>query len=421
MAKIFVGNNPLRGTVEVPSSKSILHRALIMAGFSSRCCRVVGVNLCGDVEATIAVLEALGATVEIHGNAFFVHPISGWVKKKRVEIKNIKSGSTFRFFTGIFAALGLNAEFSGEKQFLSRLCSKDIEELQEWGITCNVHGNSIFTSGRLAGGDYRIASQTTSQFISGLMMALPLVGCSGRLEISQDQESFPYIRLTAKVMACFGVPVQVTDSGVVCIPAAGYQAPAEFVVEKDFSAAAFWLVAAALGADITVRLARDSIQGDSTILLLLQRLGVVLQASGEEVWCLDRKFCGGQLDGKDVPDLVPILMVLGALMDGQHLRICNVDRLRFKESDRISVMISNLRAIGAKIRYVDGVLVVEGQKRLPGGVVKSFGDHRVAMSVCIAALGCEAGVEIDELDCVRKSYPGFVDDFLNLGGVIRGI
>jgi 3-phosphoshikimate 1-carboxyvinyltransferase len=192
------------------------------------------------------------------------------------------------------------------------------------------------------------------------------------------------------------------------------------VVEPDYSAAAFWFVAAALGFDVNVRISHQSIQGDFAIIRILQRFGATLKPEGKGIRFSANGLSGCHVDASDIPDLVPALAVLGALVPGRT-QIFNTNRLKFKEIDRINAMVFNLRALGAKISYEDGVLTMDGQASLQGGSVSSFGDHRIAMAMCIAALKCSSGVKIDDLDCIKKSYPGFVSDFLSLGGEIGGI
>lgn len=410
------GSELIKGTVKVPPSKSILHRALFLAALSVENCELVGINLCSDIIATINVLNALGIGVKVGANSIF---ISSSINCEFLNADCANSGSTLRFLICILAALKIKAKLLCGEQLLKRLSKNELERLKDFGINCCMEKNTVYVSEELKSGEYCVAEQTTSQFISGLMMASPLLEQSSKLKISVNQGSLSYVLLTSEIMKSFGVDVQIKECEIY-IPNAKYHAPAKFQVECDYSAASFWFVAAALGFEITVQIKTPSVQGDFSILRLLEKFGAIPIVCESGISFSVAVLSGCSIDARHIPDLVPILMVLGALVPGQT-KIMNVERLRFKESDRVVSMVMNLLAIGGDARYENGEILINGKEGFVGGEVKSFGDHRIAMAMCIAALKAKSGIEIDDISCIKKSYPTFIADFLSLGGVIHGV
>jgi 3-phosphoshikimate 1-carboxyvinyltransferase len=254
--------------------------------------------------------------------------------------------------------------------------------------------------GRLQPGEYELPGNISSQYITGLLLALPLLEGNSKIRLTSVLESAPYAQMTLDVLASFDVRAVRTEEGFEVPGGQGFRSPGRYTVEGDWSQAAFWAAANALGSQVEVEgLNGQSAQGDRAILEMLPR---VLAGNCE-------------LDLSDCPDLAPILCVAAALSPG-NARITGVERLRLKESDRILCTVRCLRAIGAKIKETDFGLFIEGQKSLSGGEAECFGDHRLAMALAVAALRCEEAVTIVGAEAVNKSYPHFFEDFRSLGG-----
>jgi 3-phosphoshikimate 1-carboxyvinyltransferase len=266
-------------------------------------------------------------------------------------------------------------------------------------------------------GHYQCRGDITSQYISGLMMALPLVG-GGEIEIIGKLESEPYVDLTVDVMRQFGVTVR-KEGNTYYVSEGPYQ-PNTLTVEGDYSQAAFWLVAGAVSGEITLTgLRKDSLQGDRKIIELLREFGADIQWQGNTVRAVKSSLKGLCIDVADIPDLVPVLAVAASQAEGET-RIVNGARLRLKESDRLTSTCEMIRALGGRIEETEDGLVITGSD-LTGGSVDSYNDHRIAMSAAVASAVCGDRVTISECRCVDKSYPAFYEDYERLGGTIHGI
>ena len=369
----------LSGQILAIPSKSMAHRALICAAFAKEPTALLCTDGGEDVAATCACLLALGAQIQRTDSCYLVQPIRQVAQQAVFPCK--ESGATLRFLLPIVGALGVDATFVLEGRLPQRPLSPLWEEMERMGCTLTrPTEQTIRCTGKLRPGNYRIDGGVSSQFISGLLLALPLIQGESSLEITGNIESKPYIEMTRQVLEQF----QRCHNS--CYP-----------VEGDWSNAAFWLAANALGSHITVLgLQDDSCQGDQIIHTLLSN------------WKDNMLICAA-----DIPDLVPILAVVAAAKGGATFT--NIRRLRLKESDRVASTIAMLEALGGNAEATEDTLTVYGTG-LNGGIVDSFGDHRIAMSAAIAATVCKAPVTIWGTECVNKSYPRFWEDFSRLGG-----
>lgn len=369
----------LRGAVAAPPSKSIMHRLLICAAFADGITELVCPETGDDIDATIQCLQALGAKIRHDNGKFLVEPAAKIPDAPELNCR--ESGSTLRFLLPVVGALGLNATFFMEGRLPQRPLSPLWEEMERMG--CHLSrpsANSIGCTGKLRSGAYHMDGSVSSQFISGLLLALPLIKGKTSLQITGTVESKPYIEMTGYVLELFkdGFPKQIT-------------------VEGDWSNAAFWLAANALGSDVTVTGLEDaSTQGDRTVAQLLP----ILKKNAA-------------ISAADIPDLVPVLSVVAAASCGATFT--DIHRLRQKESDRVAAIIAMLESLGGKAVASDNTLTVYGTG-LQGGCVDSFGDHRVAMAAAIAATVCFRPVTILGAECVKKSYPRFWKEYARLGG-----
>ncbi len=416
MNRVLSGG-PRGGTLRIPSSKSEAHRLLICAALGTDGCelRCDGISL--DIAATADCLAALGASVRIDGEHISVSPIRS-VPEGELLLRCGESGSTLRFLLPLAGALGARAVFLREGRLPSRPLAPFDAELARHGMTLSGDGARLSVLGRLRGGAWRLPGDVSSQFISALLMALPLLEEDSRLLLSTPLESAPYVAMTERALRLAGVHVPREDGGW-AIP--GRQRPAlprDLAVEGDWSNAAFFLAMGALSDEgVTVEgLSPDSVQGDRAILALLARFGARVSAASGAVPVRRGGLRGIGIDASQIPDLVPVLSVLAALAEGET-RIRGAARLRLKESDRIRSTAALLSSLGAQVCETDDGLVVRGLPSLPGGTVESFADHRIAMAAAAAACGCTGEVRILGAECVAKSYPRFWDDFASLGGL----
>jgi len=373
-----------------------------------------------DIEATVSCLSALGAVIQYGQDGYLVHPL------KKVEGSGVaslscgESGSTFRFMLPIVSALGRHASFHLEGRLPQRPLSPLYEELVRHGCELSPQGTVPFDAkGQLVPGVYSLDGGVSSQFISGLLFALPLLDGDSELRLTGQLESFPYIELTMAMLEAFSVKVTYKKM-VFSIPGGQtYRSPGTVRVEGDWSNAAFWLAAGAIGrGGITCTgLDLQSRQGDRAVLDILARFGAQVE-SGSAITVSNGKLRGIEIDAQDIPDLVPILAVVATTAEGDTI-IRNAGRLRGKESDRLAAVSDVLCCLGADVRETEDGLVIHGGAPLTGGQVTSWGDHRIAMAAAIAATVCTKAVVIQGAEAVNKSYPGFFDDLCSLGGSVQ--
>jgi len=379
------------GTVRVPPSKSLAHRALICAALAEGESRISGLELSQDILATRAALAQL--MVDDGQSAV-------------VDCR--ESGSTLRFMIPIAAALGLEAKFTGSGRLMERPMTPYQDIVQGFTQT----KDAIRITGDLSGSPYTLPGNVSSQFVSGLLMALPLTGQGGEIRVDGTLESSPYVALTIEVMRLFSVDVEQDGFRVFRIaPGQTYKA-AEYTVEGDFSQAAFFLVAGALGRPVEcLGLPEQSLQGDRAILDILRQCGAEVQTgpNGGPV-VTAQTLRAVSVDVSEIPDLVPILAVLFSFCEGES-RIFGAARLRLKESDRLAAISTELNKLGGKVEQGGDTLKIQGVKALRGGEVDAWNDHRIAMALAVAAIRCDGQVILRGSEAVNKSYPSFWQDF----------
>ena len=397
--KAVIQSGRLSGTVRAVTSKSCAHRALIASALADGE-TIVQIDADNrDILATADCLNALGAGIKRDGALFFVSPIREAAKNACLNCG--ESGSTLRFLIPVAAALGTDALFTGEGRLPERPHTPLCEALRQHGTLIDRDTLPMRVRGVPQSGEYRLPGNISSQYASGLLFALPRLAGDSSIVFTTAVESESYIGLTVDALAAFGIKTLKTPSGYMIYGNQAYVSPGQMPVEGDWSAAAFWLTANALGSEVRVDgLNEASAQGDRAIVRVLKALG-----AGEE-----------QIDAGDIPDLVPILSVAAALRPGRT-RIVNAARLRAKECDRLAAMTQGLSAMGACIRETEDGLAIEG-RQLHGAHVSAWNDHRIAMSLAIAALSARGETVIDGAESVEKSYPAFWHDFEALGGNI---
>ena len=386
---------PLRGEIRAIASKSQAHRLLICAALADGPTRIVCRERSEDIDATAACLRALGAQIDWADGEFSVEPLN--TPRQDAVLDCGESGSTLRFLLPVVCALGVRATL----QLHGRLPQRPLEplwtELIDHGaLLSRLPDGSIRTGGWLKGRDFTIAANVSSQFISGLLFCLPLLG-GGSVWLTGTLESASYIDMTCDALRTFGLHVSGRSASLTVSPGR-YHSPGRVEVEGDWSNAAFWLCA---GVGCT-GLNPASAQGDRAVTEAIAAI----------------RAGGAAIDAKNIPDLVPVLSVLAALTPGTTT-FYHAQRLRLKESDRIAATCAMLTALGAEARPTEDGLQVTGARQLPGGTVDSAGDHRIAMSAAVAAAGCTGPVIVEGAQAVRKSYPAFWQDYAALGGQVR--
>lgn len=405
------------GTLPAIASKSCAHRLLICAALSKLPVFVSCRAASEDILATAGCLRALGAGVRRTEEGFAVTPMDA--PRRGAVLDCGESGSTLRFMLPVCAALGAECELKLGGRLPQRPLSPLYEELICHGAVLSAQGApGLSVSGKLRDADFAIAGNVSSQFVSGLLLALPIMD-GGNVTVTGEAESAPYIRITAECMRKCGVGVE--ESGGVYRVSGGYNAPERLAAEGDWSNAAFWLCAGALGQNpVTVSgLDGGSVQGDRKIVDIIRSFGGRVDISGDKATAVPSPLRACSVDAADVPDLVPAVSVLASAAEGET-RIFNASRLRLKESDRLAAVRDVMLTLGADIRETEDGLLIRGTSALRGGRVKSWNDHRIAMAAATASLLCRESVTIDGAECVNKSYPGFFRDFSALGGEVSG-
>jgi 3-phosphoshikimate 1-carboxyvinyltransferase len=378
----------------MPPSKSVTHRAIICAALSGWNGVIPQASFSEDTAATARCAKLLGS----HGDKAF---------------NCGESGSTLRFMIPAASLFEGKKTFTGRGRLMKRPLGPYVEELQRHGLRIEQTGGALTVDGVLRNGVYSLPGHVSSQFVTGLLLALPLTGGDSEIRLTSPLASASYVDITLEVMARFGVTAYNDNYERLLIHGKQRYIMHEIHIEADYSQAAFFLVAGALGYESEcVGLAPFSRQGDGCIVEILKDSGARVEKGGRGglivMPCEDIKPM--MIDATHIPDLVPPLAALLAFAGGRS-RIGNAGRLRMKESDRLSAVCSELKKLGARITPGPDYIDIIGVRRLSGGVMRSHNDHRIAMMGAVAAIRSDRPVFIEDAGCVAKSYPGFWDDF----------
>ncbi len=429
---------PLAGTVCAIASKSIAHRLLVCAALADKPCVIDCAHTSDDIMATVSCLRALGARITQTKTGFRVvplkrpHGLARHLWHPTAQLYCNESGSTLRFMLPVVCALGTPAALYMQGKLPKRPLSPLYEQLVLAGARLSPQGNNpLVVAGSIRPQTFYMPGNISSQYISGLLMAAPLLNEEVRVVVTKPVESRPYIQLTLQAMKQFGVIVQETeeldaDKNPVVVYTvdkdACFCSCEEVSVEGDWSNAAFWLCAGAVGGSgLTVDgLNLTSAQGDRAIMAALARFGTRISRKKHQATAVHDHISACDIDVAHFPDLVPPLAVVASVGEGTTT-ISGAARLRIKESDRLQTVCAGLTALGADIRIVDDSLVIQGVPQLTGGVVDAAHDHRIAMMTAIAATRCMQDVIIKNASCVSKSYPQFFEDYQALGGQVHVI
>ena len=417
---VKIGKTTLnKGQVRIISSKSDGHRSLIAAALAEEESVLFVDGWSDDLEATVRCLEGLGAEIYKEPSGIEVVPILGNLEKEAV-LDCGESGSTLRFLLPVAAALGRHTIFDGKGRLPERPIGVLLEELAKHGCTVNSDKLPLELEGKLQAGVYTLPGNISSQFITGLLFALPLLEGDSEIVLTTAVESRGYIDMTLKTLKIFGVAVEETENGWKIPGGQTFEGPRMRFTEGDWSNAAFWLTAGAIKGSIGCQgLDMESAQGDRAIVSLLEEFGAETKMILNQITVTNKEMKGIRIDASQIPDLVPILCIAGAAAEGTT-EITNAGRLRMKESDRLAVMAECLQKIGVEVEEREDGLVITGGCNPPEGeiVIDSHNDHRIVMAMAIAAVSLGVDITIEHADAVNKSYPSFFAELTKLGGVV---
>ena len=395
--KVEIKPTAARGRVLAPPSKSMAHRLLIGAALSEGESTICHIADSDDIRATISCLSALGASFEKHGNTVTVRGTDVRKRAGRADLYCHESGSTLRFLIPLALLGGEGATFRGTEKLLSRPLGVYEEIAAREGIVFEKSHGRLTVGGRLTGGDFRVVGNVSSQFISGLLFALPLCSVDSRICITPPVESRSYIELTIQALSYFGIRVEWTDEHTLFIRGGQQYRAATCTVEGDYSNAAFFSALSLLGGEVTVDgLCEDSLQGDRAYINYFEML-----MRGTPTIHLG-----------NCPDLGPILMALAAAKNGAVF--CGTRRLKLKESDRGAAMAEELSKFGTSVEVLDDSIVVYPLAfHAPSELLYGHNDHRIVMA--LATLLTLTGGEIAGAEAVCKSLPEYFDMIASLG------
>ena len=394
----------LKGTVTPPPSKSQAHRLIIAAALSDGFCKLSNVDLSEDIQATLRCMRTLDADASADGTIIRGADLVNGHEEPAPEVMDCgESGSTLRFLIPVALALKGGGKFTGHGRLMERPQEPYFALFREKGIFYEQKDGVLTVEGKLTAGVYTLPGNVSSQFITGLLYALPLLEGDSRIELTTDLESRGYVDMTLDALKRFGVTAEYDGKRTFHVPGNQYYQHQNLAIEADWSNAAFWYGAKFLGCPVEIGgLDQASVQGDRAIAGFYEQMG----GAGRL-----------ELDVSQCPDLVPPLAAMAALRAGETTAIVNAGRLRIKESDRLATVTEVLNALGAQVEEHEDHLVIHGQEKLAGGVtVFGHNDHRIAMMAAIAAIRCQGPVTITGAECVKKSYPDFWEDYRSLGG-----
>lgn len=406
-----VSAGSIRGTIAPPSSKSYAQRAIALALLAEGRSILRNIEFCKDTRSALKCIEALGAKVEYIDDSTIA--IEGGLNPQSSTLHVGESGLATRLFTPIASLNPTPITIEGEGTLLYRPMTMMIEPLRQLGVQVRDGGGflPIEVQGSIHGGDITVDGSVSSQFITGLLLALPLAQEDTTLHVTSPV-SIPYIDMTIETARLFGVEIMHNEGDYTQFFIEGRQqyTPADIAIEGDWSGAATLLVAGAIAGEVTVKnISTLSKQADTAICHALERAGAGLIIEQDSITVSKRKLRGFEFDATNAPDLFPALAALAAAAEGESV-IVGTDRLRHKESDRAETIRREYEKLGIEVDISEkNIMRIRGGEILPATTF-SHNDHRIAMSIAISALRCQGEVVIENAECVEKSYPTFFED-----------
>ena len=415
MNKKIIKVDKLVGEVSPPPSKSILHRYIIGSSLAKGISKIENISFSNDIIATIEAMKKLGAKIEKKDNYLLIEGSKTFDKEylnNNAEIDCNESGSTLRFLFPLSIVKENKILFKGKGKLFKRPLSPYFENFDKYQIKySHINENEILLDGVLKSGEYQIDGNISSQFITGLLFSLSLVNGNSKIIIKGKLESSSYIDITLDCLSKFGVKIINNSYQEFIIEGNQTYKSGNYEVEADYSQVAFFLVANSIGSDIKINgLNVNSLQGDKKIVDFISEI---------DNWNKNEKLI---LDGSETPDIIPILS-LKASISKKEIEIINIARLRIKESDRLSATVQELSKLGFDLIEKEDSILINSRKdfnKINNSPVylSSHSDHRIAMTIAIASTCYNGEIILDNLDCVKKSYPNFWEVFLSLGGKI---
>ncbi|WP_423190430.1 3-phosphoshikimate 1-carboxyvinyltransferase [Alkalibacterium sp. f15] len=412
----------LKGPVTVPPSKSLAHRAIICASLAKGRSEIKNIQYSDDITATIEGMQMLGAVIQKNEGSLSIEGIKDYAPTQGRTINCNESGSTLRFLIPLATLFEGETHFTGQGKLGTRPLATYQAIFEKQGLkyeSSNTGKLDLTVEGSLQPGAYEVRGDVSSQFITGLLLTLPLLGATSEIRMTTPLESEGYVDLTLSMLESFGIHIEFDkERQLFSIEGNQVYRAQDVTIDGDYSQAAFFLSARALGNLVSVEgLNERSLQGDRAIVSILEQLGGVQPNNNKGMNIFAEQLTIDQtIDGAQCPDIIPIVALVAALSSGKT-KIINLERLRIKESDRLEATQKELAQLGADIEVDGDSLVIKGVDSLKGNTsVWSHKDHRIAMMLAIASTVCEAPIIIKDTECVAKSYPDFWDIFEQLGG-----
>ena len=432
MTTVKILPTKLQGTVVAPSSKSMGHREIICAGLAAGTSIIDNISMSKDIEATMRCLKAINVAVDeipsmIEGRKALQISGTGHPLAAADSVDCGESGSTLRFFLPLGANLNCPLTFTGHGKLVSRPLQAYYAVFDEKFLqSFNDNGNlPVTVNGRLTPGTYKLPGDVSSQFVSGLLFALPMLNADSVIEITSPLESSAYVDMTINCLAKFGIQIE-NEGGMhrlYLVKGKQHYQAQDSQVEGDWSQAAFWTVGGSLGTSITCEGVNvNSLQGDQAVVGIMERMGAAIKQDANSITVNGGATKATMIDAANCPDIIPVLTVLAAVSEGTT-KIIDAGRLRIKECDRLAAMTSELNKMGAAItEESEGLTIIGKPEGLKGGVtVDAWNDHRIAMSLAIAAQKCREPIILTGAESVAKSYPTFWEDYKSVGGLVEEV
>ena len=415
MKAIFKPSKLTGNSIKIPPSKSLAHRALICAALCDGTSRIENIDYSVDVLATCSAMETLGANITKGKDYVVVEGISSLKQKEKLTIDCQESGSTLRFLIPICSLCEKPVAFTGKGRLMQRPLSIYERLFEAWNVPLIRKNDSLVVQGKVQSGEIHLRADVSSQFISGLLFALPLLSEDSKLVMEGPFESKSYVDLTVQMMRLFGIEISFNQNEIYIKGNQRYK-NTDVKVEADYSQLAFFASLGVLSDSITASgLDADSLQGDRAIVSIIEQMGALIQRKDDKIIFKPNKLKASEIDLADCPDLGPALMMLATFASGTT-KIINAGRLRIKESDRIEAMETELRKCGAEIYSTEDTIWIKGKTNWKiTEILYGHNDHRIVMALAIGIIASRQEAVIDGAEAISKSYPGFFDDLKQLG------
>lgn len=423
MSDLIITPNALNGKIMIPPSKSLCHRAIIAAGLSMGKSSISNVSFSEDIVATCNGIRNMGVAIDLNKDSIIINGTGFYKSISDSSIKEIdchESGSTLRFLIPLALLKDDEIKFKGREKLLSRPIIPYYEIFKKNSVYFKEQkGEYLTIKGNIKPGTYFLPGNISSQFITGLMFALPVLNGDSSIVLSSPLESKAYVDMTIDILKMYNIEIENCSYKRFNINGQQEYKPFDYTVEGDFSQAAFWLVAGVLSGEIECTgINLNSFQGDKVIIDILRYMNGNVEVRNESITSRASKTKGIVIDVSQCPDIMPILTVLACFSEGTT-EIINAGRLRYKESDRLKAISTEMNKMGGNVIEKDDSLIIKGRKELQGGIVDSWNDHRIEMALAIASTKCRNKVIIRNSGSVKKSYPDFYEKFITLGGKLE--